>query len=203
MSTDAGGVSVWLVETYDATPLYVSTRKQTASEYALTPDPWFARRFDGRADAEAFAADQSRALGCLLRVVSHGFPEQPPSGGATADAGEVRLWRYRYGPNGEYGEGWDDCKPSCRSADEPIRVDEEFLAFPLAQAEAMLRVVEALRCEEAYSHARESNDWMAPLSAAGWDGMSSPRTFLHKQRRSALAALATLPSAHGGEGGGA
>ena len=61
----------------------------------------------------------------------------------SADAGEVRLWRYRYGPNGEYGEGWDDCKPSCRSADEPIRVDEEFLAFPLAQAEAMLRVVEA------------------------------------------------------------
>lgn len=81
--------SWWLVETLDSPPLYVSTRKQASDEYALTPDPWFARRFDGRRDAEAFAGDQVRALGCALRVASHGFeaPRTHPAEPVQQDSG--------------------------------------------------------------------------------------------------------------------
>ena len=44
----------------------------------------------------------------------------------------------------------------------------------------------ALACEEAYKHASQSNDWMATLSAAGWDGKSNPRPFINALRRAAL-----------------
>ena len=63
----------------------------------------------------------------------------------SADAGGVRLWRYRYGPNGEYGEGWDETLTRSRCPSEPMRVDEEYVAYPAAQAAAMLRVCEAVK----------------------------------------------------------
>jgi hypothetical protein len=44
----------------------------------------------------------------------------------------------------------------------------------------------ALECEEAYSHARSSNEWMATLTEAGWDGKSNPRPFINALRRTAL-----------------
>lgn len=48
------------------------------------------------------------------------------------------------------------------------------------------RLLSALRCEDDYKRASQSNDWMSTLSAAGWDGRSNPRGFINALRRVAL-----------------
>lgn len=65
------------------------------------------------------------------------------------------------------------------------------LALPRAEMERLLAERDALRvaleCEDAYSHARSSDEWMAVLTAAGWNGASNPRPFINALRRRALA----------------
>lgn len=110
--------SWWLVETLDSPPLYVSTRRQTAEEYALTPDPWFARRFDGKEDAEEFAGDQSRALGCEFRVVSHGFSEPPAAVCRHGDAVPCDDCR-REPPAPALVHGYESADSPCASVGSP------------------------------------------------------------------------------------
>lgn len=69
------------------------------------------------------------------------------------------------------------------------RANMDLLVHLRNAAPQLAALVEALECEEAYSHARSGNEWMGPLSDAGWDGKSNPRPFINKLRRAALAAL--------------
>ena len=70
-------------------------------------------------------------------------------------------------------------------------------AHPAATAreEAWKAMVAYIECEDAYKNASKSNDWMAPLTAAGWDGKSNPRPLINRLRTRALA----LARSTGGE----
>lgn len=88
----------------------------------------------------------------------------------------------------EYCGRWSSGEwPCAEGLWAPVPTHDAAHPAATAREEAWKAMVAYIECEDAYKNASKSNDWMAPLTAAGWDGKSNPRPLINRLRTRALA----------------